>query len=515
MNDRRKLELDLVAVLLLVTAVELAINRLAVPVLRPVGGAAVPSWHRDIDLFGLFSFHLATALAFGVGLHLTWETVRSRLFPLAARILVGVTGAIFFAVAATSVLARPAPEMSFHLESAFTLFLLLLSLTLTVRAGDARVKLGLILLTIPFLLHYYGTFAVRLLLGESARGSGLPDRMRELGQWSVALCSIAVALCFAPRPLWRAVLRPGPAAVAGFVGTLVAIVLVRHQDVGMEIASRGLGIDVGPGAPMPVLVAFVAAAVAVVWSLTSTLTSEDTTRRHLGMGLGLVCVGGYAFAWPLTLLTVAAGVLAVVSAGSRLGEAQASSGEPTLPDALWRPYIEALATELDARIVELGPVTHVRGEAAGTPYVVRLDRGAEPSIEITFGEVPARAPELTLQARPERHLGGRGHPPPPATSAPLAHTGDDVFDHRFKVHDAGGLASRVLDEGLRARATAVLDGWVAGWEGDALRYHVRPGHGAPLDHPVPLRDLAAGKQVSPDRLVHVFQLVAELAARVR
>jgi hypothetical protein len=514
MPPRRKLELDLVAVLLVVAAVELTLNRLAVPVLRP-GGSQVPGWHRDIDLVGLFSFHLATALAFAVALVETVGLVASRRSSLPARILVGLSGVVFLGLAGMSVVTQPHPQMSFHLESAFTLFLLCLSLSFTVRPAGARLKIGVVALTIPFLLHYYGTFAVRLILGDDARGSTLPDRMHELGQWSVALASILVALCFAPRPLWRSLLRPGPLALGAFVGTIVAIVLVRHQDVGMEIASRGLGLDVGPTAPTPVLVTFVAAAVATTWALATTLTSEDPGRRLLGMGLALVCVGGYAFAWPLTLLTVGAGVLAIVHGAARVESVPESAGDsaPVIPDAAWHPYTEALAAALGGEVLHEGAVTHVRGRAAGTPFVVTLARGRVPAVDVTLGDVPERAPEVTLQARPQRHLGGRGHPPPPATPAPSVRTGDQLFDDRFRLHEAGGLATRVLDEGLRARASAVLDGWVAVWAGGGLRYHVRPGHGAPLDHPIPLAELAAGTPTRPDRLVHVFHLLAEMAAR--
>jgi hypothetical protein len=46
-----------------------------------------------------------------------------------------------------------------------------------------------------------------------------------------------------------------------------------------------------------------------------------------------------------------------------------------------------------------------------------------------------------------------------------------------------------------------------------MRYRVYPGRGAPLDHPVPLSDLALGRTASPDRLVAVIQLLVEIAER--
>ena len=45
----------------------------------------------------------------------------------------------------------------------------------------------------------------------------------------------------------------------------------------------------------------------------------------------------------------------------------------------------------------------------------------------------------------------------------MVRTGDPAFDRRFKLHDRSGVTARLFDEGLRARAAAVLDGWVALW----------------------------------------------------
>src|SRR5262245_53203541 len=129
MTARKKVDLDLVPILLVVAAIELALNRLAVPVLRP-SGSAVPAWHRDIDLLGLFSFHLATALALGVGLLKSWELFGTRVFPPFVRTVAGATAALFFALAIWGVFFRPPPILSFHLESCLTLFLLVLSLAI-------------------------------------------------------------------------------------------------------------------------------------------------------------------------------------------------------------------------------------------------------------------------------------------------------------------------------------------------------------------------------------------------
>jgi len=508
MTLRRKVaNLDLVLVLLVVAALELTLNRLAVPVLRPPG-SAVPPWHRDLDVVGLFVFHLATALAFLVG---AWKVVELGLRPgrfgPPARVLLVASAALFYGLAAWGVLADAPSALSFHLESCFTLLLLILGMALAMRPGDPLVKIGLVVLTIPFLLHYYGTFALRLLMGPDARGSSLPDTMRDVGQWSVAVAAIGVSLCFAPRPLARTLLRPGPAAIAGFVGTILTVVMVRHEDVGLEMASKGLGLDFGPGAPAPEIAGFVVAAMAIAWTLTSTWTAPSAARRHLGSGLALVCIGGYAFTWPLTLLTVVAGALVIVDAGSLLPDADpALPRSPALPEAGLRAYVVALAAELRGAAELAGDQALVRGDG----WRVRIER-QPPAVDVTFGEPSDADPLWTLETRPERRLASRPHAP--ETNAPPARTGDHAFDLRFRLHDGAALTDKLFDAGLRARAAAVLDGWVAIWPGGALRYRVTPGHGAPVDHPLPLSALRRGDPADPRRLVAVFELLAELTRR--
>ena len=89
------------------------------------------------------------------------------------------------------------------------------------------------------------------------------------------------------------------------------------------------------------------------------------------------------------------------------------------------------------------------------------------------------------------------------------------FDERFQTAAAARSRSRSCSTtALRARATTTLDGWLAYWEREGLRYRVYPGRGAPLDHPMPLSDLALGRTATaPDRLVAVIELLVEIAQR--
>jgi hypothetical protein len=121
-----------------------------------------------------------------------------------------------------------------------------------------------------------------------------------------------------------------------------------------------------------------------------------------------------------------------------------------------------------------------------------------------------RAATLSLWAIPPRALGVNPAGPP---AAPLFKSGDPQFDERFKSRGSSLALNKLFDEGLRARAVATLDGWLAYWEPEGLRYRVYPGRGAPLDHPIPLSDLALGRATTPDRLVTVIELLVEIAER--
>src|SRR5262249_54511643 len=117
----------------------------------------------------------------------------------------------------------------------------------------------------------------------------------------------------------------------------------------------------------------------------------------------------------------------------------------------------------------------------------------------------------TVWAIPPRALGVNPAGPP---ATPTFKTGDPQFDERFKTRGSALAFRKLFDDGLRARAVATIDGWIAYWESESVRYRVYPGRGAPLDHPMPLSDLALGRaSASAERLVTVVELLVELATR--
>lgn len=531
-------QLDLVAVLLFAVVVELVLNRLAVPVLRPMGLTTPPAWHRNLDLIGLFSFHLASILAACVVGQGIWARVTRDGLPRVARPFIAVAGLGFVGIAAVNLLVEPTLRRSLLMEVQFIVLIGgAIVATLATRA-PAAVKLGLIAVLLPFAVHFYATAELATLASvDEARFSALPDRARLVGQHAIALAAVLSPLLLSPRPLIQAAMRPAPMVVAALVASMALVVLRQNYEVGHELALRGLGVDLGPGAPPATLALYVAAAASAVWTVTSNLLSTSSARRQMGLGFALVVASGYSFAWPLAYLTAAAGVLAMCSAALRVQDQERDAAParftmPPIPDAAWTRYVAALGDALgataDVKREGTAELISYFAERGGRGFVLRLqrDEGRLLCVDIATGagdpgalEVPASAPVWSLMSKGGL-LDGDAHPAPPRVRGAALKTGDPVFDRRFRLHDdaddaSGGRTGRLLDDALRARAAAALDGWMALWADGTLEYRVYPGRGAPLDHPVAITELAfrAPEAPSPERLLTVLDLVLDVARR--
>ena len=201
------------------------------------------------------------------------------------------------------------------------------------------------------------------------------------------------------------------------------------------------------------------------------------------------------------------------------------SETPPILDTTWATYIATVTQGLKAMLGDVHSLTTrgdgglmssvIVGEANGTTVRLRIERieGCVLALDVVIGREidELRGSSLTVWSISTRQL-GTNPPGPPA--APLFKTGDAAFDERFKTRGSALAFTRLFDDELKSRAVTTLDGWLAYWEDDSLRYRVYPGRGAPLDHPMPLSDLAIGRSATQvDRLVAVVQLVIEIAAR--
>lgn len=529
----RASSLSLFLVLLLVAIAEVVINRLAVEALRP-SGPPIPSWHAALSYVGLFLYYFASTLTAGALAIRAAEDIReARREPLSQlRVLPRaiVLGALAV-VGAYAIASTPSDSTSYMLETLFAATVVMTVGSAVRGSTDLGASIGTLLLASPLVIHYYGTvFKHSILSTAAAADSDLPETVQRYGLYALCIAALASPYCFAPRPLVRSLPRPVP-LIVGLIVLTVGAGLVRMRFLTASFLSmHGLGIDLGIGVPAGEMALFLLAIATLAWTITSCALAESEPRREVGLGIGLLVLGGYGFAWPLAFLLGAAGLVALGDALPRLGAAEHGAGPRTPPidDATWQAYVSGLTESLRAGGEKVNAVT-ARGEddaqstiivtaRGGVPLKVRLERigGALLCVDVVCGKDvgDARIAALTVAARGEGWMGPASHPEPPPATPPIR-TGDETFDRRFRCAGDGKALFTLLDDGLRARAAASLDGWLAYWTGLSLRWRLYPGLGAPLDLPVPVSDLVLRRAGSgaADRLASAIELVAEIGAR--
>jgi hypothetical protein len=241
-------------------------------------------------------------------------------------------------------------------------------------------------------------------------------------------------------------------------------------------------------------------------------------------------LGGYAFKWPHHYLLPLLGLVLIADAvrGVRDDELAAmpiASETPPIADTAWSAYVTQVTQGLRRALGNVHSLTTrgegglassvIVGDTGGVTVRVRIERieGSVLALDVVLGREidELRGATLTAWAIPPRSLGVNPAGPP---ASPIFKTGDPLFDERFKTRGSALAFHKLFDDGLRARAVATIDGWIAYWDNESVRYRVYPGRGAPLDHPMPLSDLALGRaSATAERLVAVIELLVELAAR--
>ncbi len=306
----------LVPLLLVLTASELALNRLAVPALRvPTSDspdAPPPLWHQVLDHTALFLQYFTTCLAIAiVALYaLAFLRRREALGPL-ARYALAASAASLAGLAVIATASPPGETLTFWFETSFTALVVLVALSQLRRGGSLAAKLGVALIALTQSIHYLEPLASRTAAGREALWLGLPDQIQFFGQWSVVLVALASPYLFAPKPAARALIHPFPGLLSIGVAAAGAFLLSYSYEVATIVASSGLGLDLGPGAPTSHLALYVLALGSIGWTTIACLIAPAPARRRLGGGLALVVASGYAFAWPLYYLTSAVGLIAI------------------------------------------------------------------------------------------------------------------------------------------------------------------------------------------------------------
>jgi len=515
-------------VLVLVTLVEVVINRCVVPMTRPLIGTP-PDWHIALDYFGLFTHYFTGALAVMMILKRCVVAIDANrgLRDMLAQVALGIA-----ALVATAPLVVSIPAWTvLLLEITFSLAVIALVASAFGRTRDLGVQIGLPILALPLLFHTVMVFVARLEWPDGAwEAPGGPATMfLRIAVMMLAVAALATPYCFAPRPFARAVARPIPIIVAMAVAASGAVVARMMYATLAEATDLAIGIEMSPDADRK-LALYLLAVATLAWTLTSCMTATTSARRTIGYGIGLIVLGGYEFHWPQHYLLPLLGIAMIADAARNVRDAELDAmpfvvEAPPIADSTWSSFIGTIAQGLRRSLTGVHSLTTrgdngltssvIVGDAAGNPVRTRIERyqGAVVALDIVIGREidEVRGSTFTVWAMPAR---GTGANPPGPPAAPIFKTGDAPFDDKFRTRGNGHEFSKLFDDDARARAIASLDGWLAYWEREGLRYRIYPGKGAPLDHPLPLSDLALGRGTpSAERLVAVVELLVEVGSR--
>lgn len=514
-----------VHILLLVAFLEVAINRVAVPMSRPVRGAP-PQWHTALDYAGLFLFYFAgTLAAVLIGMRVVEGMRTSR--TLREWIATVSLGAASLLAAIPLVVTAP-EQLSFALEITFAVAVASLAVTSIGPGRDLGAQLGILTLALPLLLHSLNVLGATYLWPDGAFDEPALSVMRA-GVMALCCAALVSPYVFAPRPFARAVTRPGPVVISMAIAAIGAVATRTSYPLVAKAAALAIGVELNQSHADPRLALYLLAIATLAWTLTSCAIAPSASRRAIGAGIAFVLLGGYGFRWPNHYLLPLFGMALVATAIRRVRDEELAalpitSDTPPIADTSWSAYVANIKAGLERSLTDVHTLTTrgdgglassiIVGDKDGMAVRTRIERieGSVIALDVVLGREidELRGATLTLWAIPARNLGVNPAGPP---AAPLFKSNDGSFDERFKTRGNRAAFDKLLDDGLRARAVATLDGWLAYWESEGLRYRVYPGRGAPLDHPMPLSDLALGRPASPERLISIIELLVEIAAR--
>ncbi len=326
----------------------------------------------------------------------------------------------------------------------------------------------------------------------------------------MALCIAALITpyCFAPRPFAYAVIRPVPFLVAVVTAGAGAILAKVGYAAAARSASLALGVQMTNTQPDRWLAVYLLAVLTLAWTLASCAIAPSEARRGVGAGLALIVLGGYAFKWPHHYLLPLLGVAFIADAARRVRDEELAAlpmtvEAPPIGDTIWSTYVGTVAQGLRAHAGRRPHADHARrggphverdrrrcGRAPVRARIERID-GCVLGLDVVLGRDidEVRAATLTVWAIPARGLGVNLQGPP---AAPALFSGDPHFEEWFRRAAARRCFARCSTRAARPRGgDARRLARVLGARGAALPR--LSGRGAPLDHPMPLSDLALGR----------------------
>lgn len=502
---------------------EVAIGRLLVrgleqkPVLiKGVSTKVVPpTWFVALDYVALFLLYFVAL----IGVIVLAQRVRKLSFDAA-------TSAAMAAVGAFAAVSDPQMVQTFlHLA------LLGVAVHQVVRVwmarGDLGAAIGMTIIASPIFVYCVASLlSGQLWTEDQMLGGEAKASIGKLARNALVIAAIASPYCLSPRPFARSMTRVLPFVVALVIAGAGAVALRLDYPSTVKAVNRVIGLELRVDAPQDQIALYLLAFATITWTTVACMTAPSPARRRIGVGLGLLVLAGHGFAWPASFVTAAVGLSLLADGAVRVREEERAAFVPVTPavdDDTWQSFVGHVVSALRKLTGDDGAVSavSVRGEGEHTSTVVVAERNGIPVrlriermaravvvIDVVCGrEVDAGRPATwTLVSRTT-------HPEPPS-AGPVVRADDAPFDERFRCRGDREVLLRLMDAGVRARAAASLDGWLAYWDGQSLRHRVFPGQGAPIDLPIPLSQLALEKRATPEsaeRLVRILELCVEIA----
>jgi hypothetical protein len=503
---------NLTAALVAVAALELGLNRLAGRLFFPratlsLGGGS--SAAAALAACGPFLFQLTAVLALAILVAAFVGLLRrGELYPRAMRFSIVIIAMVFVVFSVQAIgRGQLAPRFFLYLETSFA-FLSLLTMAAFVRAPTpARVKLGVVLFSLPGMLH-----AAAILGAGWGQGTETAIALARLGEASLILAAAAAPLLLSPRP--RAERRwLLPLLVATAVTVLFVLGLIFRFDLVQASALYGLRMELPPSASL----AGVGYVIALFgWAYATTeLCADKGGMRLTGYGLGLLALGGYDAGSPVELSLSLLGLLAL-AVGELRAAPYADRTRPRVSSVEWKDFVGRLAgaagdgtepddTPPEAIVVEEEEleVSRIRTHRRGHPIAIKLlrRRGTLVELDTTVGLSGHDLPSASI----ERHRRWLARSPENRLKLTRVKTGDPAFDQKFSVHGDAPLG----DVDLRHRiARQQGDGVLTLWHGSAARYLL--AHPSSISEaPPPFAGTVSGT-APVDSLVAILDTMADL-----
>jgi hypothetical protein len=465
---------NLTAALVAVALLELSLNRLAGRLFFPratlsLGGGSHAA--TALAACGPFLFQLTAILALSL-LVVAFSGMlrRGELYPRTMRFSVAIIALVFVGFSARAILqGQLAPRFFLYLETSFG-FLGLLTAAAFIRTPTlARVKLGVVLFSLPGVLH-----AVAILGAGWGQGSDTSTAMARAGEAALIVAAATAPFLLSPRPRrerhWVL-----PLVTAGTLTTLFALGLALRFDLMQASALYGLRMEL-PDAGSIAGVAYVIAFFGWTYATTE-LCADKGGMRLTGYGLGLLALGGYDAGSPVELTLSLLGLIAL-AVGELRAAPYADRSRPRVSAGDWKDFVGRLAgaagdgtdpddTPPEAVVVEEEEleVSRIHTHRRGHPIAIKLlrRRGTLVELDTTVGDTGHTPPSASI----ERHRRWLARSPEHRLKLTRVKTGDAAFDLKFSVHGDAPLQ----DVALRQRvARQQGDGVLTLWPGSAARY---------------------------------------------